>query len=408
MTDSVTMTRGEMMKFDFYYGEESEQYSFYSVPKMFFTCERFAGLSAMSKLLYGFLLDRMSLSRKRNWIDDKNRAYIKYSLNAITKDMGVSKNSVIKYMRELQEFGLIMKYPNEGMEDIIYVMDYSRVKQGDTYSSDDKQNDNVLYLDSQSSVAAYKADTGHPDNAPPGFNTVIALSNINNTKKIQDAGCKGDSTLRGGSKFEPVQKMNQFKNCTGSKSELVQNLHHPHKENDNNIYNNINNQSTKTDKIDRYIYNNPSINQSNLSISHTGKIDRIDKTGKEKQISGVNANTVYAHIRDLVKKNIDYDIMIERQECKDWYDEYYNLIVEVLTRQKDTIRISGEDYSADMVRERFMKLNGLDLQYVHEQMTRTTSDIKNIKAYLTKALFNAPTTRASYWESRVNHDLANR
>lgn len=391
MTDSVTMTRGEMMKFDFYYGEESEQYSFYSVPKMFFTCERFAGLSAMSKLLYGFLLDRMSLSRKRNWIDDKNRAYIKYSLNAITKDMGVSKNSVIKYMRELQEFGLIMKYPNEGMEDIIYVMDYSRVKQGDTYSSDDKQNDNVLYLDSQSSVAAYKADTGHPDNAPPGFNTVIALSNINNTKKIQDAGCKGDSTLRGGSKSEPVQ-----------------NLHHPHKENDNNIYNNINNQSTKTDKIDRYIYNNPSINQSNLSISHTGKIDRIDKTGKETQISGVNANTVYAHIRDLVKKNIDYDIMIERQECKDWYDEYYNLIVEVLTRQKDTIRISGEDYSADMVRERFMKLNGLDLQYVHEQMSRTTSDIKNIKAYLTKALFNAPTTRASYWESRVNHDLANR
>ena len=389
MTDSVTMTRGEMMKFDFYYGEESEQYSFYSVPKMFFTCERFAGLSAMSKLLYGFLLDRMSLSRKRNWIDDKNRAYIKYSLNAITKDMGVSKNSVIKYMRELQEFGLIMKYPNEGMEDIIYVMDYSRVKQGDTYSSDDKQNDNVLYLDSQSSVAAYKADTGHPDNAPPGFNTAIALSNINNTKKIQDAGCKGNSTLRGGSKSEPVQKMNQFKNCTGSKSELVQNLHHPHKENDNNIYNNIN-------------------NQSNLSISHTGKIDRIDKTGKETQISGVNANTVYAHIRDLVKKNIDYDIMIERQECKDWYDEYYNLIVEVLTRQKDTIRISGEDYSADMVRERFMKLNGLDLQYVHEQMSRTTSDIKNIKAYLTKALFNAPTTRASYWESRVNHDLANR
>lgn len=377
------------MKFDFYYSEESEQYSFYSVPKMFFTLERFTGLSAMSKLLYGFLLDRMSLSRKRNWIDDKNRAYIKYSLNAITKDMGVSKNSVIKYMRELQEFGLIMKYPNEGMEDIIYVMDYSRVKQGDTYSSDDKQNDNVLYLDSQSSVAAYKADTGHPDNAPPGFNTAIALSNINNTKKIQDAGCKGDSTLRGGSKSEPVQKMNQFKNCTGSKSELVQNLHHPHKENDNNIYNNIN-------------------NQSNLSISHTGKIDRIDKTGKEKQISGVNANTVYAHIRDLVKKNIDYDIMIERQECKDWYDEYYNLIVEVLTRQKDTIRISGEDYSADMVRERFMKLNGLDLQYVHEQMSRTTSDIKNIKAYLTKALFNAPTTRASYWESRVNHDLANR
>lgn len=398
------------MKFDFYYSEESEQYSFYSVPKMFFTLERFTGLSAMSKLLYGFLLDRMSLSRKRNWIDDKNRAYIKYSLNAITKDMGVSKNSVIKYMRELQEFGLIMKFPNEGMEDIIYVMDFSRVKQADNSYSNNKSSNNgdVLYLDNQTAEDEYKTDTGQACNAPPDFNATIALSNINDTKKIQDTECKGECTLGGGSKSEPVQNLNRFKTCTGSKSEPVQNLHHPHKENDNNIYNNINNQSTKTDKIDRYIYNNPSINQSNLSISHTGKIDRIDKTGKEKQISGANANTVYAHIRDLVKKNIDYDIMIERQECKDWYDEYYNLIVEVLTRQKDTIRISGEDYSADMVRERFMKLNGLDLQYVHEQMSRTTSDIKNIKAYLTKALFNAPTTRASYWESRVNHDLANR
>lgn len=84
-----------------------------------------------------------------------------------------------------------MKYPNEGMEDIIYVMDYSRVKQADTYSSDDKQNDNVLYLDSQSSGAAYKTDTGQPDNAPPGFNTVIALSNRNDTKKYKMQVARG-------------------------------------------------------------------------------------------------------------------------------------------------------------------------------------------------------------------------
>lgn len=404
MTDSVTMTRGEMMKFDFYYGEESEQYSFYSVPKMFFTCERFAGLSAMSKLLYGFLLDRMSLSRKRNWIDDKNRAYIKYSLNAITKDMGVSKNSVIKYMRELQEFGLIMKYPNEGMEDIIYVMDYSRVKQGDTYSSDDKQNDNVLYLDSQSSVAAYKADTGHPDNAPPGFNTAIALSNINNTKKIQDAGCKGDSTLRGGSKSEPVQKMNQFKNCTGSKSELVQNLHHPHKENNNNIYNNINNIS---DKTDRYLYNNQSIHQSNPSINPHERMDKTDKIHTDKNAAKQpSADKLYEHMSALVRKNIDYDIMTERPECAGWYEEYYNLIVEVLVRKTDHFRISGEEYSAKLVQNRFINLHASDLLYVHTQMSRTTSDIKNIKAYLIKALFNAPTTKDSYWQNRVNQDAA--
>lgn len=207
------------MKFDFYYSEESEQYSFYSVPKMFFTLERFTGLSAMSKLLYGFLLDRMSLSRKRNWIDDKNRAYIKYSLNAITKDMGVSKNSVIKYMRELQEFGLIMKFPNEGMEDIIYVMDFSRVKQADNSYSNDRSsiNGDVLYLDNQTAGDEYKTDTGQACNAPPDFNATIALNNINDIKKIQDTECKGECTLGGGSKSEPVQNLNRFKTCTGSK-----------------------------------------------------------------------------------------------------------------------------------------------------------------------------------------------
>lgn len=214
------------MKFDFYYSEESEQYSFYSVPKMFFTLERFTGLSAMSKLLYGFLLDRMSLSRKRNWIDDKNRAYIKYSLNAITKDMGVSKNSVIKYMRELQEFGLIMKFQIEGMEDIIYVMDFSRVKQADNSYSNNKSSNNgdVLYLDNQTAEDEYKTDTGQACNAPPDFNATIALSNINDTKKIQDTECKGECTLGGGSKSEPVQNLNRFKTCTGSKLALVQNL----------------------------------------------------------------------------------------------------------------------------------------------------------------------------------------
>ena len=104
-----------MKYFDFYYGDESEQYSFYTVPKMFFDNDKFKDLSPMSKLLYSFLLDRMSLSKKRNWIDDKNRAYIKYSLKAICNDMCVSKNSVIKYMKELQNFGLIRKLSKEGI-----------------------------------------------------------------------------------------------------------------------------------------------------------------------------------------------------------------------------------------------------------------------------------------------------
>ena len=160
------------MKFDFYYGDESEQYSFYSVPKMFFTNDSFTGLSAMSKLLYSFLLDRMSLSRKRNWIDDKNRAYIKYSLKSICSDMGVSRNSVIKYMRELQEFGLIMKFSKEGMEDIIYVMDFSKVKQM-------KYEENITDAQPEQKAGEDSYNNVNIDYSPPGFNNVCSAMTEN-------------------------------------------------------------------------------------------------------------------------------------------------------------------------------------------------------------------------------------
>lgn len=383
------------MKFDFYYGDESEQYSFYSVPKMFFTNDVFNGLSAMSKLLYSFLLDRMSLSRKRNWIDDKNRAYIKYSLKSICKDMNVSRNSAIKYMRELQEFGLITKYPKEGMEDIIYVMDFSKVKQ---IRYDEQRNINISdtgkETEANNKIEAASDTDIYDTYAPPDFNKVEQDENIKN----DDLGCKGKHTQSTGAKIEPVQNLNGFKNCTGSKSEPVQNLHHPNQKSNNNIYNinnNIYNPLSNTDKIDNDIYKSyPSINRNkNINSNTDEKIDKIDNT--------------YDYVCQHVKDNIDYDIMITSPECASWYDDYYNLIVEVLMRNSKTMRISGEDYSMALVKKRFEMLKSSHLQYVHMQISRSTSDIKNIKAYLIKALFNAPVTINSFWQTKVNYDLAN-
>lgn len=62
--------------FDFYYGKESEQFNFYRIPKMLFKDKRFKKLSSDAKILYGLLLDRMSLSAKNGWFDDENRVYI--------------------------------------------------------------------------------------------------------------------------------------------------------------------------------------------------------------------------------------------------------------------------------------------------------------------------------------------
>ena len=63
-------------KFTYFSGSESDAYTFVKVPKQILTDEGFRDLSALAKLLYGLLLDRMSLSAKNGWIDEENRVYI--------------------------------------------------------------------------------------------------------------------------------------------------------------------------------------------------------------------------------------------------------------------------------------------------------------------------------------------
>ena len=77
-------------EFDYYYGAEAEQFSFVKVPKVLFADkEHFGCLSNDARILYGFLLERMSLSRKNNWIDAHNRVYIIFPIDEIAEIMGV-------------------------------------------------------------------------------------------------------------------------------------------------------------------------------------------------------------------------------------------------------------------------------------------------------------------------------
>ncbi len=79
------------LKFDYYYGAEAEQFSFYRVPRLLIKDRRFKGLSSDAKLLYGLMLDRMALSMKNGWFDDENRAYIHYTVENIMEDLGCAR-----------------------------------------------------------------------------------------------------------------------------------------------------------------------------------------------------------------------------------------------------------------------------------------------------------------------------
>lgn len=100
------------LSFNYFYGTQADQFSFYRIPKALFQNECFRGLSSDAKILYGLMLDRMSLSIKNQWFDDQNRAYIYFSLEDIMELLNCGKNKAVKSLQELDTesgIGLIEK-----------------------------------------------------------------------------------------------------------------------------------------------------------------------------------------------------------------------------------------------------------------------------------------------------------
>jgi len=113
-------------RFDYHYGNEAEQYSFYRIPKILIVDDRFKNLSTDAKLLYGLMLDRMCLSVKSGWFDEENRVFIYFALNDIMEQLNCQHGKAVKLLAELDDtkgFGLIRRVKQgQGRPAKIYVM----------------------------------------------------------------------------------------------------------------------------------------------------------------------------------------------------------------------------------------------------------------------------------------------
>lgn len=89
------------MTLDYFYGAQADQFAFYRIPKALFTDERFKSISAEAKILYGILLDRMSLSRKNGWLDEQGRVFIIFTLEEVMEAIGCADQKATKLLNEL-------------------------------------------------------------------------------------------------------------------------------------------------------------------------------------------------------------------------------------------------------------------------------------------------------------------
>lgn len=341
------------MKFDYYYGIEAEQFSFYRVPRLLIKDKSFKGLSSDAKLLYGLMLDRMSLSMKNGWVDDDNRAYIYYTVENIMEDLGCAKATGVKIMAELDNkkgIGLIeKKRQGLGKPDIIYVKNFTAVEEnGPEREEKESANTDVSTEVQNLDFRKYKNQ--------------ISGSSETDIPEVQNLDfCKSKNQTSGSSehRLPEVQKPNP--------------------------------NYTNTNYTD-LSYNNPIY----PSESQTEKsYDAMD---------GMENVSAYM---ELIRENIEYDHHMKYGDWKDksLYEELYSLICEVVCVKHQTVKIGGDDYPYELVKSKFLKLTSSHLEYVIDCMHNTTTKITNIKAYMITALYNAPNTMNHYYQQEVQHDM---
>ena len=127
------------MQYEYFYGAQAEQFSFYRIPKALFIELNFRELSTDAKVLYGILLDRMSLSLKNQWLDAQNKVYIIFTVEEIMDALNCANQKATRLMVELEkQAGLIeRKRQGLGRPNLIYVKNFAATIKGKSWEKGD-------------------------------------------------------------------------------------------------------------------------------------------------------------------------------------------------------------------------------------------------------------------------------
>ena len=332
------------MEFNYYYGNQADQFSFIRIPRVLLVDSLFAPLSIQSKLLYGVLLDRMGISMRNGWFDEKNRVYIIYQISEIQEDLGFSKKKAIDYLTELEQFGLVeKKRRGRGLPSILYIKSFmvpAAVRSTDTEAS----------ASEPVKVRSAGSDTS-------GAKTEVAISSRIDTSRCVEIA------------LQEVPKPTLLE--VPESTPLMSN-------------NNINN---------TYWSNNPS--------NHILSAEAVEPMGcDEDEMGNMRA---YA---EIISENLELESLKTMHPYDvELLDGIYDLILEAVMCTSPYMVVASSEYPADLVRSKFLKLTAEHIEYVLDCFNHNITKVHNIKKYLMAALFNAPSTISGYYTAEVHHDM---
>ena len=123
-------------------------------------------------------------------------------------------------------------------------------------------------------------------------------------------------------------------------------------------------------------------------------------------LDGMDRMAERASYEELIRENLELELLERNNRIDaDRVNELVEIMLDAICSTSPTIRINGEDMPQAVVKSRFLKLDSSHIEYVLHAMDENPSDIRNIRAYLLTALYNASLTMDNYYAALVNHDL---
>ena len=421
------------VKFDYYYGMQAETHSFYRIPKILFTSPYFKALSCEAKVLYGLMLDRMSLSLKNKWFDEQSRVYIIFTIEEVKELMGCCHQTAVNLMAELDKkkgIGLIeRKRTGFGRACIIYVKNF--VIQEEAVNSSDsspEQSESADKIRIATDDPAYSADElSAIDERNPGKTVDYEYDDdINSFHCGDDMYPENDCVDEAADVYmsknhtfiSPENRHTEVQNIdlhtsenhtfisTESRHTEVQNIDLHTSE--NHTFISPENRHTEVQNSDpnytdnsytekNYTESNQSILSSHLSIHDRLRRNQTDMMDEDE----MENREAY---EDLISENIGFGALCSEYGL-DRTTEILDLMVDTVCTRKKKIIVGGEPVSAEVVKGRFLKLDFSHIQYVFECLDKNTTKVRNIRQYLLTTLYNAPLTKSHYYASEVNHNM---
>lgn len=369
----------EKIQFKYFSGMEAEQYSFYRVPKVLFTAECFKSLSCEAKVLYGLLLDRMSLSIKNRWFDENDRVYIVFTVEEIAELLNCGTQKAVKLLKELdgdKGIGLIEKKRlGLGKPNVIYVKNFM-IKECSEPETEEERPEKPV----------------NPQNGENHNSGIVKTTN----QEFPESQFKNSENHNSGIVETTNQEFPkpQFWNNENHHSGIVKikTLEFPKSQSNNTDISDTEYSETE--------YSYTDVSETDISETEAIQSHPIPSVGAvvRDRKDVIEEMNIY---RELIRENIDYSC-----HSGEDVDELVELIVEVMMMPDDsTLRIAGVDKPVALIKNRFMKLTYSHIDYVLFSLHRNTTKVGNIKAYLLTTLYNAPLTISNFYQAEVNHDM---